>query len=73
MLKSEDESTRRKALREVISMCHPKRLGDNQIPEIGWERWNELIAITKQRAEEIESGTDEASPPPYRKSREQPN
>jgi len=59
MLKTDDEPTQRKALREIISMCHPKCLGDNQIPEIGWKQWNELIAETKLRAEEIETGTTE--------------
>lgn len=59
MLKSDDEPTQRKALREVISMCHPKYLGDNQIPAIGWKRWNELLVETRLRAQEIETGTTE--------------
>jgi hypothetical protein len=59
MLKSNDEPTQRKALREIISMCHPKHLGDNQIPEIDWKQWNTLLSEMKLRAEEIEARTTE--------------
>lgn len=59
MLKSDDELTRRKALKEIVTMCHPKYLGDNQIPQVGWKEWNELISEAGMSAKELERSITE--------------